>query len=134
MTIPSSALPQPITVKHVFKLCDHHQLAQLHNAIYSRIPYDKEMTIAEAIDHNREYQHALALMQALASAPDITTGLILDMDIISEEYIVELPPMELLANATLTWDEKKNRFQTVLDMGIALLSRLMYKYTRKTNI
>ncbi|MBQ5664738.1 MAG: hypothetical protein IIV41_02600 [Akkermansia sp.] len=92
------------------------------------------MTIADAIDHNREYQHALALMQALASAPDITTGLILDMDIISEEYIVELPPMELLANATLTWDEKKNRFQTVLDMGIALLSRLMYKYTRKTNI
>ena len=84
MTIPSSALPQPITVKHVFKLCDHHQLAQLHNAIYSRIPYDKEMTIADAIDHNREYQHALALMQALASAPDITTGLILDMDIISE--------------------------------------------------
>lgn len=63
MTIPSSALPQPITVKHVFKLCDHHQLAQLHNAIYSRIPYDKEMTIADAIDHNREYQHALALMQ-----------------------------------------------------------------------
>ena len=134
MTIPSSALPQPITVKQVFKLCDHHQLAQLHNAIYSRIPYDKEMTIAEAIDHNREYQHALALMQALASAPDITTGLILDMDIISEEYIVELPPLELLANSTVTWDEEKNRFQTVLDIGIALLSRLMYKYKRKTNI
>ena len=73
-------------------------------------------------------------MQALATTPDITTGLILDMDIISEEYIVELPPMELLANATLTWDEEKNRFQTVLDIGIALLSRLMYKYTRKTNI
>ena len=134
MTIPGSALPQPITVKPVFKLCDHHQLAQLHNAIYSRIPYDKEMTIADAIDHNREYQHALALMQALASAPDITTGLILDMDIISEEYIVELPPLELLANSTVTWDEEKNRFQTVLDIGIALLSRLMYKYKRKTNI
>jgi hypothetical protein len=91
------------------------------------------MTIADAIDHNREYQHALALMQALASAPDITTGLILDMDIISEEYIVELPPLELLANSTVTWDEEKNRFQTVLDIGIALLSRLMYKYKRKTN-
>jgi hypothetical protein len=92
------------------------------------------MTIADAIDHNREYQHALAIMQALASAPDITTGLILDMDIISEEYIVELPPLELLANSTVTWDEEKNRFQTVLDIGIALLSRLMYKYKRKTNI
>ena len=92
------------------------------------------MTIADAIDHNREYQHALALMQALASAPDITTGLILDMDIISEEYIVELPPLELLANSTVTWDEEKNRFQTVLDIGIALLSRIMYKYKRKTNI
>jgi hypothetical protein len=92
------------------------------------------MTIEDAIDHNREYQHALAIMQALATTPDITTGLILDMDIISEEYIVELPPLELLANSTVTWDEEKNRFQTVLDIGIALLSRLMYKYTRKTNI
>jgi hypothetical protein len=40
----------------------------------------------------------------------------------------------LLANSTVTWDEEKNRFQTVLDIGIALLSRLMYKYKRKTNI
>lgn len=131
MTIPSSALPQPITVKHIFKLCDHHRLAELHNMVYTRIPYDEPLTVEAMLDHHREYQHAMALMQALASTPDITTGLILDMDIISEEHIVELPPMELLANATLTWDEEKNRFRTVLDIGIALLSRLMYKYKRK---
>lgn len=131
MNVPISALPQSLTVKHVFKLCDHHRLAELHNMVYTRIPYDEPLTTEKMLDHQREYQHAMALMQALVSAPDITTGLILDMEIVGREHIVELPSLDLLANTSLTWNTEDSQFRTVTDIGIALLSRLMYRYNRK---
>lgn len=131
MNVPVSALPQPLTVKHVFKLCDHHRLAELHNMVYTRIPYDEPLTVDAMLDHHREYQHAMALMQALASAPDITTGLILDMEIVGREHIVELPSLDLLANTSLTWDKEDSQFHNITDIGIAILSLLMYRYKRK---
>jgi hypothetical protein len=99
--------------------------------VYTRIPYGEPLTVDAMLDHHREYQHAMALMQALASAPDITTGLILDMEIVGREHIVELPSLDLLANTSLTWDKEDSQFQNITDIGIAILSLLMYRYKRK---
>lgn len=117
-----------LTVKQIFRLVDHAELAQLHNSIYSHIPHDRTLTVTELIDQHREYQHALAIMQAITTSPDIATGLHLDMSLFDSTLRIQLPPLEILANTMITNDDS---FKTHKEIAIAILSRLMYAYQRK---